>query len=348
MSFTLANSGYLEPVAGDSEIAAHFSAPADLAAMLAFENALAQVQADEGIIPASSAQAIEAAAAGFAFAPQDIAPAIARNGLAVPALIDALRERLPSQARPHLHFGATSQDVIDTSLMLRAKAASGVLTARLARIIAGLDEITAKFGTQALAGRTRMQKALPITAADRLGAWRDLAVDVKDEIDALPFPVQLGGPVGTLSQLGGKGAPVRAGVAARLGLADRKAWHSNRLAVVRLGDACSHVSGALGKIGADIALMAQNEVAEIRLSGSGGSSAMPHKQNPVRAEILVALARYNATQVSALHQSLVHENERSGAAWTLEWMVLPQMFVTAGASTRATLELLQRVEGIGA
>jgi 3-carboxy-cis,cis-muconate cycloisomerase len=231
---------------------------------------------------------------------------------------------------------------------LRAKAACPLLTARLEQILTVLDNLASRFGTRTLQGRTRMQQALPITGADRIGAWRDLVQEVRHAPGALAFPLQLGGPVGTLSQFGEKGLLVRAALAARLGLQDRNAWHSNRLAVVHLGNACSHVSGALGKIGADITLMAQNEVAEIRLSGGGGSSAMPHKQNPVGAEVLVALARYSASQIGALHQSLVHENERSGAAWTLEFMVLPQMFVTAGASTRTALELLQSVEGIGA
>jgi 3-carboxy-cis,cis-muconate cycloisomerase len=102
-------------------------------------------------------------------------------------------------------------------------------------------------------------------------------------------------------------------------------------------------SDSLGKLGQDIALLAQSEVGEVRLSSGGGSSAMPHKVNPVGAETLVALARFNATLVAGMHQSLVHENERSGAAWTLEWMLLPQMAVAAGAALRTADALLRSV-----
>jgi 3-carboxy-cis,cis-muconate cycloisomerase len=119
--------------------------------------------------------------------------------------------------------------------------------------------------------------------------------------------------------------------------------HSERDGVVVLADWLSLVTGGLGKMGADIALMAQSEVGEIRIKSGGGSSAMPHKVNPVGAEILVTLARFNATLVSGIHQALVHENERSGSAWTLEWMLLPQMAVAVGAALRTAGALLRQV-----
>ena len=116
-------------------------------------------------------------------------------------------------------------------------------------------------------------------------------------------------------------------MAERLDLALRPSWHSQRDRIGEFGSFLSLLSGTLGKIGQDIALMAQNEVGEVQLATGGGSSAMPHKSNPVPAEVLVTLARFNAGLLGTLHQALVHENERSGAAWTLEWMVLPQMVV---------------------
>lgn len=115
-----------------------------------------------------------------------------------------------------------------------------------------------------------------------------------------------------------------------------------------MAEACSHLTAALGKMGIDISLMAQNELSEITLSGGGGSSALPHKQNPIRAEALVTLTHFNATLISGMHHSLVHEQERSGAAWTLEWMLLPQMIVAAGGATRNAFELLNSITAIGA
>jgi len=123
-------------------------------------------------------------------------------------------------------------------------------------------------------------------------------------------------------------------LARRLGLADGPCWHSERDCLADFASWLSLVSGALGKIGQDVALMAQNEIGEVKLAEGGGSSAMPHKSNPVRAEVLVALARFNAGLLGAEHQALVHENERSGAAWTLEWLTLPQMVAATGAAMR--------------
>ncbi|TIV46791.1 MAG: 3-carboxy-cis,cis-muconate cycloisomerase, partial [Mesorhizobium sp.] len=139
---------------------------------------------------------------------------------------------------------------------------------------------------------------------------------------------------------------VRAALAAKLGLADAPQWHSQRDALAEFAGWLSLVAGSLGKFGQDIALMAQGE-SDIKLAGAGGSSAMPHKQNPVKAEALVALARFSATQLSGVHQALVHEQERSGAAWTLEWLILPQMVVATAAALRLAAELAGRIESIG-
>ena len=198
-------------------------------------------------------------------------------------------------------------------------------------------------------GYTRMQAALPIAAADRIESWRAPLVRHIERLDAVRrslLVVQFGGAAGTLDKLDGKGPAVRAALAERLGLADGRQWHSQRDRVADLANWLSLVTGSLGKFGQDVALMAQSG-AEIRLSGGGTSSAMAHKQNPVDAEVLVALARFNAAQLSGMHQALVHEQERSGAAWTLEWLILPQMLLAAGASTRIADRLVGSVTSIG-
>lgn len=141
----------------------------------------------------------------------------------------------------------------------------------------------------------------------------------------------------------GLGDAIAAGMARQLDLGIAGPWQAARDPIVSLGNLLALISGSLCKIGADVALLAQNEVATIRLEGGGGSSAMAHKSNPVNAEVLVALARYNGCLAGTLQQAMVHEYERSGAAWTLEWLTLPPMLVTAGASLRLGQRLLDQL-----
>ncbi len=195
-------------------------------------------------------------------------------------------------------------------------------------------------------GHTRMQAAIAITAADRLAAWRAPLTTYRDRLTEQNFPVQFGGAAGTLDKLGPQAAAVRASLAQELGLTDVAQWQSTRLVIADLAGLFASISGSLGKIGQDIALLAQAGD-EIEMAGGGTSSAMAHKQNPVAAEVLVSLARFNATALSGIHQSLVHEQERSGAAWTLEWLLLPQMAMATAASLRLAGELAGNIKRLG-
>ena len=275
--------------------------------------------------------------------------AVASDGVVVPELIRQLREIIPEQYRASLHLGATSQDVIDTSLMIRLKPVMTRLDTGLSDIITTLGQLEKAFGNNGLMGHTRMQAAIPITVKDRIESWRSPLLRHRKRLDTLTleFPViQFGGAAGTLEKLGDKGPAVRKRMAALLGLRDIPQWHSQRDIIVEFADFLSLICGSLGKVGQDIALLAQGGE-EIKLSGGGKSSAMPHKQNPVLAELLVALARYNATQVSGMHHALVHEQERSGAAWTLEWMILPSMVATTTTALRSATSLLGSIERLG-
>lgn len=267
----------------------------------------------------------------------------------VPELVRQIRMAVGEPHGQKVHFGATSQDVIDTGLMLRLKSVVEHLGLLLTETIIRLTSLDERFGGSALAGVTRMQPAIPIKVADRVRAWR---APLQRHQERLPeqsgrlLVVQFGGAAGTLEKLGDKGPAVRAALAAVLGLADAPQWQSQRDTLADFSGWLSLVTGSLGKFGQDIALMALGGT-EIELSGGGGSSAMPHKQNPVKAEALVALARFNATQLSGMHQALVHEQERSGAAWTLEWLLLPQMAVATAASLRLAAELAGQIESLG-
>jgi 3-carboxy-cis,cis-muconate cycloisomerase len=347
MSYLVIPDSFLDPLLGDEELAAFFTADADMDAMLDFEAALAESEAAHGVIPAKAAKAIAKGIDAFAPLSPQIERDVMRDGLIVPGLVAQLRAELDQDTAQYLHFGATSQDVIDTSLMLRLKEAANVLFGRLAELDQSLADLHDKHGNKPLMARTRMQAALPITVGDRIESWRVPLSALQSRLTGLlqtNLPVQFGGPAGTLDKLGEKGPAVRRDLAERLGLCDPgRCWHTDRTVIVDWGTAFSLITGSLGKMGQDIALMSQNGIDEVTIEGGGTSSAMPHKANPVNAEILVSLARFNATLLPGLHQSLVHEQERSGAAWTLEWLIFPQMCLAAGAATRLAGTLLSQI-----
>jgi 3-carboxy-cis,cis-muconate cycloisomerase len=322
---------------GDAELSALFTVEADIRAMLAFEAALAEAQAVARLIPEEAAQRIREVCETFRPDPSRLAEGALRDGVVVPILVKLLRETIGEPYARHAHRGATSQDVIDTSLVLRLKTAVTLFETRLANLLTILHAIEVRDGAIPLMGRTRMQRALPIKASDKLRAWREPIgrhLARLAELKPRLLVVQFGGPVGIRGELDGKADRVVAELAWRLELGDGPCWQVERDSLAEFASWLSLVSGTLGKLGQDVALMAQNEVGEVALAGGGTSSAMPHKSNPVLAEVLVALARFNASLLGAEHLALVHENERSGAAWTLEWLVLPQMLAATATSLR--------------
>lgn len=336
----------LSALTGDPEIENFLSDEAQLGAMLAFERALAEASADCGFVPAEAASAIVAATENFAPDWAELAAGMARDGVVVPALVKQLKRHLAEEHRPALHKGATSQDVIDTALMLQVAKVLGVYETRLSSLLAGLEELAHLHGDTTLMAHTRMQVALPTTWGAKLASWGE---PLQRHLRALSgmrrslLVIQLGGPVGDRGSFEGFGDAIAAGMAKRLDLGLATPWQAQRDPIAALGNLLALIAGTLGKIGADVALLAQNEVAALALEGGGGSSAMAHKSNPVNAEVLVALARQVAGLSGTLNQALVHENERSGAAWTLEWLTLPQMLVSTGASLRLAQKLVEQI-----
>ncbi len=342
---------YLSRLLGDAEIMALLSAEADMAAMLDFEAALSEAEAVEGLISDDAADQIHNAVSGFKPEWEALNAATARDGVVVPELLAQLRAGLDAEAGAALHLGATSQDVIDTSFSIRALGVLDAVETRLSDLIKQLDELNTRDGGKTVMAHTRMQAAMPVSVSRKIASWRDPLHRHLDRLSAIRKAVgvlHLGGPVGTLDALGDKGPAVSQRMAEKLGLEPcSQARHTERDGLADLANWLSLVTGSLGKTGADIVLFAQQEMDEIELSKGGGSSAMPHKVNPVAAETLVAIARFNALLLPGLHLSLVHENERSGSAWTLEWMVLPQMMVATGAALRTAKVLFQSIAFVG-
>ena len=338
---------FLSGLLGDAPTARQFSAEADIAAIAIFEAALARAEADEGVIPAAAADAIGAALQHFKPDLEALRAAVIQDGVVVPQLVKQMRAAVGDPHGAHVHFGSTSQDASDTSLVLRLLPVLDDFRARLEEVVVALDGLLARDGAVSVMAHTRMQAAIPVPAARKIESWRDpllrhatRLVSVREHIGVLHF----GGAAGTLDKLGDKGEAVKRRLAGELGLVPlHRPRHTERDDFAELASWLSLVTGSLGKMGQDIALAAQSEVGEIRLATGGGSSAMPHKVNPVGAEMLVTLARFNATLLAGMHQSTVHENERSGAAWTLEWMLLPQMAVATGAALATALRLLPAI-----
>ncbi|WP_417582161.1 3-carboxy-cis,cis-muconate cycloisomerase [Pelagibacterium sp.] len=351
MSLSAFDHPILSGLFGDPELAGLLSAQADVKAMVAFEIALASAQAACDVIPPADAEAIARLETAYIPDWDMLNSGMARDGVVAPELVRQMRRMLGEQAASSLHFGATSQDVIDTSLVLRLKSITAILAARIAGIETTLERLSMRFGDRSLMARTRMQDAIVITTANRLADWAAPFVRHRqrlEEIEKRLLVVQYGGAVGVLDKLGGEGARVAIGLAGRLGLGvTEKSWHNQRDSIVEFAGWLSLVSGSLGKIGQDIALMAQNAMGDIALAGGGGSSAMPHKSNPVAAETLVTLARYVAGNSGTMAQALVHEQERSGAAWPLEWLVMPQMLLATGSSLLLGARLLDSIESVG-
>jgi 3-carboxy-cis,cis-muconate cycloisomerase len=334
----------------DAEMAELWSPDAQLASMRAFEVAWSGALGRAGVVEAAVAEAAQQAISAIIFETADLRAGTAKDGVVVPALV-AHMETAAGTARAAVHCGATSQDVIDTATAIAMRDSIDLLDARLAMLAAALDAVDTYFGTAKLMGRTRMQAATEITVHDRIAPWLLPLADHRKRLAALRprvAKVQIGGASGDRRALGDKAAVIAADVTKALRLENPpRAWHAMRDGVAEFASCLSLITGTIGKMGQDIALMAQQGICEISLSGGGGSSAMPHKQNPVLAELLVTLARFNAVQVSAMHHAMVHELERSGAAWALEWMVLPQMAQATARALAAACTLVGQVNRIG-
>jgi 3-carboxy-cis,cis-muconate cycloisomerase len=325
----------LQALAGDTEIAELLSDEAQLASMLAFEAALAAAEADAGLISETTATAIAEGIAKFAPDWADLAAGMARDGVVVPALIAQLRQAIDPAHAAELHRGATSQDVVDTALMLQLARIIPILLGRITKLDQTFAALAEQYGAQPLMAHTRMQAALPFTVADKVRTWSEPLARHRTALSSMRrelLVIQLGGPIGDRSSFDRQGDVVARHLATRLDLGLAAPWHSTRDPIIMLGARLATLTGSLGKLGADIALMVQTEIGAVRLEASGTSSAMTHKANPVSAELLVALAHYTAGLSGTLNHAMIHEGERSGSAWTLEWLVVPSLILATGAS----------------
>ncbi|QJR11441.1 3-carboxy-cis,cis-muconate cycloisomerase [Usitatibacter rugosus] len=330
-----------------SSFEAALGGPAFVRAMLDFETALARAQAEEGVIPASSAAAIENAARQVMDAESLVAEGKRSVSIAVP-FVEALQARVASaapEAAAHVHYGATSQDAIDTAMVMAVRRCLDEADGCLATAVAALATRAREHRDTPMLGRTLMQPALPITAGLKLARWAAALEGDRRRIEGArgALAIQLGGPVGALEKLGAKGPAVRARVARQLGLVDAPAWHTHRGAWIDLLDRIGNTILTIGKIARDLSLLSQPEVGEMMeaapRAGIGASSAMPHKRNPVGCAHALAAATRAPGLLATIHAAALGEHERALGGWQAELATVPELMGALGSS----LDFLERI-----
>jgi 3-carboxy-cis,cis-muconate cycloisomerase len=332
-------------------VAAEVGDHAFLQAMLDTEAALARASARAGLLPAAAAETIAGHCQAGRFDAAQLGEEAAAAGNPVLPLVRGLAAQLPPEVAGHLHQGATSQDVLDTAAMLVARRALAPLLDDLAGAADACAGLADTHRGTLVAGRTLLQQAVPVTFGLKAAGWlvgldetrRRLA-----EVDQRELAVQLGGAAGTLAAFGDHGLEVLAGLAAELGLAEPTLpWHAVRARPAALASALGACAGVLAKLARDVALLAQTEVAEVREGGGpgrGGSSAMPHKRNPVAAVAVAACTARVPGLAATVLGVMAQEHERAAGGWHAEWEPQRELLRLVGSAAAWSRELLEGLE----
>jgi 3-carboxy-cis,cis-muconate cycloisomerase len=322
-----------------------------LGAMLDVEAALARAQARAGVIGQEDADAIAAACEPAGFDATDLGRRAAASGNPVVPLVHDLGERVKGDAAAQVHRGATSQDVLDTAAMLVARRALGPLLGDLDAAADAAATLAARHRDSPQAGRTLLQQAVPIAFGLKAAGWMvalDEASERLAEVREGRLAVQLGGAAGTLAAMGEAGPAVVTELARELVLAEPVLpWHTDRTRVAELAGALGEACGAAAKVARDVVLLAQTEVAEVREGGvgaRGGSSAMPHKRNPVAAVSVLACAQQAPGLVATLLAAMAGEHERAAGAWHAEWRPLAELLRLTGSAAAWLRDCLEHLE----
>jgi 3-carboxy-cis,cis-muconate cycloisomerase len=338
------------PLFNDPEIAGLFDDEAFLRAMLKVEGALAQVEARLDIIPSSAGEQIADICNNIVLDPRQIGQDTRRDGVPVISVVNALREAVGEEAAPYVHWGATTQDIIDTATVLQIRSVIQILEQRLVPLIHRLADLANRHRTTVMAGRTHGQQALPISFGIKVAGWLAPLLRHKKRLAEQRsglLQLQFGGAAGTLAALGENGLAVMRGLSQALNLnLPIMPWHNQRDGFCEFAGWLSMLTASLAKMGQDIILLTQNEVGEVMESGGkdrGGSSSMPQKRNPIVSELIIAAARTNASLLSAMHNAMIQEHERATHGWQVEWLTLSQMILLTGGALANALFLAQSI-----
>ncbi|MBL8805421.1 MAG: adenylosuccinate lyase family protein [Rhodospirillales bacterium] len=338
MAFSPLDSDLLSGLVGLPAMSAVFDDRATLAAMLRVEAALARAQASVGLVPAGLAAAIEAIGPD-SLDIRALGKATALSGVLPIPFVKTLQACLPAEFEKAVHFGATTQDIADSAMALQMHAAFALLSTELVATLAALAAMADRHAATACIGRTYGQHAAPVSFGFKVAVWAAGIAEVARKLPSVRAEAcraQLGGPVGTLSALGDRAEAVVDTFAAELGLSRPSvAWHARRANVAAAGQWLALLCGALAKMAGDVVALASTEVGEVaepHVPGRGGSSAMPHKRNPVSATVILANAQAAGAHAASLVASLAAAHERPAGAWHGEWHSLATLFGLAGGA----------------
>ena len=319
-----------------------------LTALLDVEAALARAEVRAGVIPAAAAAAIVDACDADRFDAVEVAEAGRAAGNPVEPLARALADAAGDEAGRYVHWGATSQDILDTAAMLVARNVLGLLLESTKAVAADCARLADTHRSTVLAGRTLLTQAVPTTFGSKAAGWLVAILEARRglaRIRAGGLAVQLGGAVGTLASLEGHGLEVLRRLAEELGLQEPLVpWHTNRVRIAELGSALAVAAGSLAKVGLDVALLGQTEVGEVRSTGGGASSTMPQKQNPVGSVLAIACARQVSAHASTLVEALPQEHERGLGGWHAEWPALSAALAFTGGAAAGARRALEELE----
>lgn len=321
-----------------------------LAYMLDFEVALARVQAQMDMIPAQTLKRMLDVASEFEADFPAMYKEMEQSSVPTIAFIKQLRQAVGREYGSYVHWGATTQDVMDTALVLQLRPIITEIEMQLNDTMQNLVRLAEEHRNTIMAGRTHSQQALPITFGFKLAHWLSPLIRHKQRLTELKprlLVLQFGGAVGTLASLGENGLVVAKQLATELDLnMPATSWHTQRDNLAEFANWLSLVTGSLAKMAQDIILMAQSEIGEVLESDDpsrGGSSTMPQKRNPIISEIIIACARQNATLLASAHQTMIQEHERATGNWQLEWQTLPQMLHLTMTALNKSLFLSQHL-----
>jgi len=344
----------LAPLLSSAAMRAICDDAATLQHMLDFEAALARAEAATGVIPKAAAAPIGLACRAERFDPAALAEAATRAGnLAIPLVkaLTAAVAKSDADAARYVHWGATSQDVIDTATMLTLRAAIDALLTDLDRAITGFAGLAAKHRDTAMVARTWLQHALPMPFGLKLAEYAAALHRSRTRLKALretALALQFGGAAGTLAALGDKGLAVAQALAddLKLPLPDAP-WHTHRDRIAEAASVLAILCGTCGKIARDISLLMQTDVGEAYEpagEGRGGSSTMPHKRNPVASASVLAAAAMAPNLAATIFAAQVQEHERSAGPWHAEWPTLPTLLLVTSGALGATVDIAEGLE----